>query len=66
MGCIQSGKQHIYSDNKKQSSIVFESKHVPENRPELTNEHKQIVRETWTIIKLDIAKIGVVMFMRLV
>ena len=64
MGCIQSGKQCFPSENKNQSSVIFETKHVPENRPELTEEHKQIVRETWNVIKLDIAKIGVVMFMR--
>ena len=64
MGCIQSNKYYLSSDNKKQTSEISESKHVPENRPELTVEHKQIVRETWTIIKLDISKIGVVLFMR--
>ena len=64
MGCIQSSKQYFSSENENQSSDLSETKYVPENRPELTEEHKQIVRETWTIIKLDISKIGVVMFMR--
>ncbi|XP_045187996.1 cytoglobin-1-like [Mercenaria mercenaria] len=65
MGCIQSGKRHLYTDNEKQLSVTIESKPAAENRPELSEEHKIIVRETWNVIKLDISRIGVVMFMRL-
>lgn len=64
MGCVQSNKRCIYYDEKKQQNLLLDMKPNSENRPELTDEHKEIVRETWNIIKLDIERVGVVMFMR--
>lgn len=64
MGCLQSRDGHLYLNDLKRSSVHIETKPVAENRPELTDEQIQIVRETWSSIKLDISRIGVVLFMK--
>lgn len=51
-------------DEKKHQSMILDGRPNFENRPEITDEHKRIVKETWSIIKLDISRIGVVLFMR--
>jgi len=51
-------------DEKKQHSMILDGRPKFENRPEITDEHKRIVKETWGIIKLDISRVGVVLFMR--
>lgn len=65
MGCIQSSNHRLYSNDIKHLSVMTDTKPTADNRPELTEEHKQIVQETWNIIKLDISRIGIVLFMRL-
>lgn len=64
MGCIQSNRRCIYMDEKKHPSVILDGRPNFENRPEITDEHKKIVKETWSIIKLDISRVGVVLFMR--
>lgn len=64
MGCIQSSNRRLYTQDVKQHSVIIETKPVANNRPDLTDDQKQIVRETWNTIKLDISRIGVVLFMR--
>jgi len=64
MGCVQSNNRCVYTNEKKSQSLLLDMKPSSENRPELSEEHKEIVRETWSIIKLDIERVGVVMFMR--
>ncbi|KAK3597356.1 hypothetical protein CHS0354_034600 [Potamilus streckersoni] len=38
---------------------------IPQNFPEITEEQKRLIMESWNIIQTDMAKVGVVMFMNL-
>ncbi|KAH3854812.1 neuroglobin-like [Dreissena polymorpha] len=62
MGCTHSDRKCFY---KECHAVIMDGKPNALNRPEITDEHITIVRETWNVIKLDIARVGVVMFMRL-
>ncbi|XP_052766614.1 cytoglobin-1-like [Mya arenaria] len=62
MGCLQSNRRCFYKENP---AVFLDIKPTAENRPEITEEHIRIIRETWNIIRLDIARVGVVLFMRL-
>ncbi|CAG5130126.1 unnamed protein product [Candidula unifasciata] len=47
-------------------ALTFPSfRYVPENRPQLSAECQVTVQQTWDIIKRDIERVGVVMFMGL-
>lgn len=43
--------------------VVEPKRRKLKSRPELTHEMVQIVRETWKVVKLDIARAGVILFL---
>ncbi|KAL4237674.1 hypothetical protein ACF0H5_002388 [Mactra antiquata] len=74
MGCVQSNEKPL-TKNDTTSKIVIKLKPVFSDivadkttwnkRYELSEETKHIVKTTWTIIKQDIARVGVVTFVSL-
>ncbi|XP_046381363.1 non-symbiotic hemoglobin 1-like [Haliotis rufescens] len=59
-----SGKKYLPQDTGE-GQAVPSPRGLPEERPEFTERQKEIVLDTWQIIQKDIARVGVVMFMRL-
>jgi len=66
MGCNQSVGKYINIHHGDSCCIVMYERPCINNRPVVAKEQVQIVRESWVIIKRDIAKIGIVIFLRLV
>ena len=64
MGCFHSHKSSVYAEERKFRAAVLGPTPNRENRPEITEAHMRIIRETWKVIKLDITKTGIVMFIR--
>ena len=64
MGCDQSKMRRLYMNDERKQSYIVQSQPSRATRPELIDEHKQVVRETWDIVKHDIAKVGVIAFMK--
>lgn len=70
MGCVMSVKkkkdfsQETYKkDSQKYLTIQYESNNGI-TRPLLSDKQKQIVIDTWSIVSQDIARVGVITFMR--
>ncbi|XP_064603595.1 neuroglobin-like [Liolophura sinensis] len=66
MGCLQSKKpttEDLLEKRARKESMV--SRIMYENRPDFKEEYKVIILQTWTIIAADIARVGVVTFLRL-
>ena len=56
--------------SRKQSNHVYEKGGCPEtetvcqDKPELTDEQVKLIQSTWKILQEDMAKVGILMFMR--
>lgn len=57
-----SGKRYLPQEGDNQSPVPS-PRRLPE-RPDFTDRQKELVLDTWKSIQEDIAKVGVVMFMR--
>ena len=64
MGCRMSWatKPEVRKQNELKS--LHKTKNTNFHREELTDAQKEIVKETWNIVREDIAKVGVVTFLR--
>ena len=52
--------QQTSAQERKQSHLS----RLPDQRPEISDKQKKVIMESWTILQEDIAKVGVVMFMK--
>ena len=55
---------HCVSQSKQETYMSVETVNVEVQTPPINDHQKQILRETWSIVQDDIAKVGVVTFMR--
>lgn len=65
MGCKNSTLEKKASLEDMECKNTVSTRPSPEERPPFTDRQKQLVRETWKIVQADIAKVGVITFMRL-
>lgn len=65
MGCEHSNPQRLlYIDKSKRSPFMVLPRINSELRPQVTKEQKKLIQVTWEVIKADIARVGVITFLR--
>ncbi|XP_063425496.1 cytoglobin-2-like [Mytilus trossulus] len=52
-------------ESKRETYMSVQTFNVEVQTPPINDHQKQLLRETWSVVKEDIAKVGVVTFMRL-
>ncbi|KAJ8308105.1 hypothetical protein KUTeg_012979 [Tegillarca granosa] len=64
MGCSMSSGERLYASESPVIKKYMSSLDDP-NRPVMSERQKELVVDTWKIVKDDISKVGVITFMRL-
>ena len=64
LGCEQTKKRKFYMDETRTASCILQSRLSKDSRPDLKNDQKKLIQETWAIVKEDISRVGVITFMK--
>ncbi|XP_060789964.1 x globin [Neoarius graeffei] len=62
MGCAVSG---LGLASKKSAEAASKEQEEAEEAPHLSSEHIHMIKESWKVIQEDIAKVGIIVFVRL-